>query len=60
VIETAPSGKPSSTGSGPDEIGLSRYSYVSLFGIASLDALKASIFENLEFLVPQGSSGFTL
>jgi hypothetical protein len=42
------------------EIGLSRYSYVSLFGIASLDALKASIFENLEFLVPQGSSGFTL
>jgi hypothetical protein len=40
------------------EIGLSRYSYVSLFGVASLDAFKASIFENLEFLVPQGSSGF--
>jgi hypothetical protein len=40
------------------EIGLSRYSYVSLFGIASLEALKASLFENLEFLVPQGSSGF--
>ncbi|MGW1425380.1 P-loop NTPase fold protein [Bradyrhizobium manausense] len=40
------------------EIGLSRYSYVSLFGIASLDAFKVSIFENLEFLVPQGNSGF--
>ncbi len=40
------------------EIGLSRYSYVSLFGVASLEALKLSIFENLEFLVPQGGSGF--
>jgi Cdc6-like AAA superfamily ATPase len=40
------------------EAGLHRYSYVSLFGIASLDALKNTIFENLEFLVPQGTSGF--
>lgn len=37
-------------------IGLSRYSYVSLFGINSLDNLKSSIFENLEFLVPEGES----
>jgi Cdc6-like AAA superfamily ATPase len=40
------------------QIGLSRYSYVSLFGINSLEAFKLSIFENLEFLVPQGSTGF--
>jgi Cdc6-like AAA superfamily ATPase len=39
------------------EVGLSRYSYVSLFGIASLDAFKSTIFENLEFLVPEGTSG---
>jgi hypothetical protein len=39
-------------------IGLSRYSYVSLFGVGSLEALKLSIFENLEFLVPQGRTGF--
>lgn len=37
-------------------VGLSRYSYVSLFGINSLDGLKSSIFENLEFLVPEGAS----
>src|ERR1700722_627096 len=37
-------------------IGLSRYSYVSLFGINSLEGLKNSIFENLEFLVPEGAS----
>ncbi|MGX4802066.1 P-loop NTPase fold protein [Bradyrhizobium guangdongense] len=40
------------------EVGLMRYSYVSLFGINSLEAFKLSIFENLEFLVPQGNSGF--
>jgi Cdc6-like AAA superfamily ATPase len=43
---------------GRKEIGLSRYSYVSLFGIGSLEAFKLSIFENLEFLVPQGGAGF--
>jgi KAP-like P-loop domain-containing protein len=37
-------------------IALSRYSYVSLFGINSLEGLKNSIFENLEFLVPEGAS----
>jgi len=37
--------------------GLSRYSYVSLFGISSLEALKTAIFENLEFLLPDGSTG---
>jgi hypothetical protein len=31
-------------------VGLKRYSYVSLFGINSLEGLKLSIFENLEFL----------
>lgn len=36
------------------QIGLARYSYVSLFGINSLEGLKQSIFENLEFLVPEG------
>jgi len=40
------------------EAGLARYSYISLFGVNSLDALKLSIFENLEFLVPQGKTGF--
>ena len=40
------------------EIALMRYSYVSLFGINSLEAFKLSIFENLEFLVPQGNNGF--
>ena len=39
-------------------VALARYSYVSLFGIGSLEALKLSAFENLEFLVPQGSTGF--
>lgn len=40
------------------QIGLSRYSYVSLFGIGSLEAMKSAIFENLEFLTPEGSAGF--
>src|SRR5487761_1616807 len=31
-------------------IALGRYSYASLFGINSLEGLKTSIFENLEFL----------
>jgi hypothetical protein len=31
-------------------VGLKRYSYVSLFGINSLEGLKLSLFENLEFL----------
>jgi hypothetical protein len=31
-------------------VGLKRYFYVSLFGINSLEGLKLSIFENLEFL----------
>ena len=39
------------------ETGLSRYSYVSLFGIDSLEGLKTAIFENLEFLLPEGSTG---
>src|SRR3974390_2182095 len=39
------------------EVGLPRYSYVSLFGINSLENLKQSIFENLEFIVPEGQSG---
>lgn len=37
--------------------GLSRYSYVSLFGISSLEGMKTAIFENLEFLLPDGSTG---
>jgi hypothetical protein len=40
------------------EVGLMRYSYGSLFGINTLEAFKMSIFENLEFLVPQGNTGF--
>lgn len=39
------------------ETGLSRYSYVSLFGIDSLEGMKTAIFENLEFLLPEGSTG---
>jgi hypothetical protein len=39
------------------EVGLVRYSYVSLFGIASLEALKISLFENMEFLLPQAGNG---
>jgi len=31
---------------------LNRYSYVSLFGINSLDGMKLAIFENLQYLVP--------
>ena len=42
---------------GKRETGLSRYSYVSLFGIDSLDGMKTAIFENLEFLLPEGSTG---
>lgn len=38
------------------EIGLIRYSYVSLFGINSLEAFKQAIFENLEFIVPEGKA----
>ncbi|MET4481210.1 hypothetical protein [Bradyrhizobium sp. F1.13.3] len=37
--------------------GLSRYSYVSLFGISSLEGLKTAVFENMEFLLPEGSTG---
>ena len=40
------------------ETGLSRYSYVSLFGIDSLEGMKTAIFENMEFLLPEGSTGF--
>lgn len=39
-------------------VGLWRYSYVSMFGINSLDTLKSAIFENMEILAPQGRSGF--
>ena len=39
------------------ETGLSRYSYVSLFGISSLEGMKTAIFENMEFLLPEGSTG---
>ena len=35
---------------------LGRYSYVSLFGINSLELLKLAIFENLEFLEPPPAS----
>jgi hypothetical protein len=40
-------------------IGLMRYSYVSLFGINSLEGLKNSLFENLEVLVPEGASSLS-
>jgi hypothetical protein len=40
------------------EIGLYRYSYVSLFGINSLEAFKQATFENLEFVVPEGKAAF--
>jgi len=33
-----------------NKLGLKRYSYASLFGINSLDGLKLSLFENLQFL----------
>jgi hypothetical protein len=39
-------------------VGLARYSYVSLFGINSLEGLKQSIFENLKFIVPEGQTGY--
>jgi hypothetical protein len=40
---------------------LKRYSYVSLFGLNSLEGLKLSIFENLEFLdAPPASSHWTM
>jgi hypothetical protein len=39
-------------------VGLARYSYVSLFGINSLEALKQSIFENMQFIVPEGRTGY--
>jgi hypothetical protein len=38
-----------------NNIGLKRYSYVSLFGINSLDALKFAITENLTFLYPDSA-----
>ncbi len=37
---------------------MSWYSYVSLFGITSLDAFKQATFENLEFVVPEGKAAF--
>jgi hypothetical protein len=40
-------------------VGLMRYSYVSLFGINSLEGLKNSLFENLEVLVPEGASSMS-
>lgn len=40
------------------DVGLSRYSYVSLFGINSIDGIKQSIFENMEFIIPEGKSNF--
>jgi hypothetical protein len=32
------------------ELGLTRYSYISLFGLSSLDDVKSSLFENMEWL----------
>jgi hypothetical protein len=40
------------------QVGLGRYSYVSLFGINSLEAFKQSLFENLEFVLPEGEAAF--
>lgn len=40
------------------EVGLSRYSYVSLFGINSLEGLKQSIFENMQFILPEGRTNY--
>jgi hypothetical protein len=40
------------------KIGLGRYSYVSLFGLNSLDAFRQSIFENMEFILPDGEAAF--
>ncbi|WNG18304.1 hypothetical protein [Cystobacter fuscus] len=36
-------------------LGLMRYAYVSLFGIGSLESLKFTMFENSEFLLPEGA-----
>jgi len=38
-------------------VSLTRYSYASLFGINSLESLKLALFENLEFLREETSSG---
>jgi len=38
-------------------LGLKRHSYVSLFGIDSLEALKLQIFENTKFIVGSTSTG---
>ncbi|WFU84380.1 hypothetical protein QA645_17050 [Bradyrhizobium sp. CIAT3101] len=40
------------------EVGLWRYSYVSLFGVGSLDVMRTAIFENMEVLAPQGGAGY--
>jgi hypothetical protein len=40
------------------QVGLGRYSYVSLFGINSLEAFKQSLFENLKFILPAGEAAF--
>jgi hypothetical protein len=39
-------------------VGLGRYSYVLLFGINSLEGFKQSLFENLEFILPEGEAAF--
>ena len=40
------------------KLSLSRYSYVSLFGLNSLDDMKASLFENMDWL-DQDATDFT-
>jgi hypothetical protein len=40
------------------QVTLGRYSYVSLFGIDSLAGFKQSLFENLEFILPEGEAAF--
>lgn len=37
------------------DLSLSRYSYVSLFGLSSLDDLKSALFENMEWLDQDGT-----
>ncbi|MCL2716910.1 MAG: KAP family NTPase [Alphaproteobacteria bacterium] len=37
-------------------ISLARYSYVSLFGVSTLESVKTAIFENMEFLPPEGQT----
>lgn len=39
-------------------VGLARYSYVSLFGVNSIEGLKQSIFENMKFILPEGQTGY--